>query len=284
MGVQNVRLFQIRTAECAGRMLQALDEKWVSTLKNLLEEGVNFKTKPVVTKDLVLVDGHHRVEGFKRFFSDSYASNRGGLDLVEIPVEVLDITWDSASDMEKSKLFCQAFNLNNYYGKPQMTSDLRHIVIQLLSTKLTASQMKGMLPHVSLRAIEREIKYIKDSVIQSRLSLARQLLKSGVSKVEALREANLPKNTELDTKKSHDLLRLNKIANEVVPVRDRWTRHLNRYKEMYEDGRMTQVQYLNVAAQMKKGASLVIRKAEEADKLISTHINQKAKLRRSVGL
>ena len=84
--------------------------------------------------------------------------------------------------------------------------------------------------------------------------------------------------------KSRDLLRLNKIANEVVPVRDRWTRHLNRYKEMYEDGRMTQVQYLNVAAQMKKGASLVIRKAEEADKLISTHINQKAKLRRSVGL
>jgi hypothetical protein len=274
---QKVALQDVKTDAISGRAAQ-LTASNVSYLTGVLDCGLSFTTRPTVTKDLVLVDGHNRVEAYRQFFA-----------LTNLPAEqqvfdadVLPIVWENASDAQKQTLNDFALKANwHTKGQAATARDLRLRVGGLLEDGYTEKEVIARLqPEVPAAQTRQAITDHKKVQTQAAVKHAQDLVATGMKVAKAKAVANLPADYPLPEKGEKVRDRLHKLRTAAQQMSNKWSAFANpRLAEYRETGR-GQEALTSVGVSMMASAAILLRKAKAVQEQIAAAVEERAKRER----
>jgi hypothetical protein len=288
-----VKLLEIRADVCNARgNANNNDPKHVLYLVSLLEAGIAFKDRLLLTSDLVLLGGHHRTEAYLNFFANLHKGNAEALAGVTVAAEVLPESWDDSTELERVALRIKATVEDNDHvgGRPYTAYDIRQLIGKIKNgpSKLSQKEIKEKLSQTGVPAcwIVAAFKALLDIEMQAKHRLAREFKKQGYPIVEALEKAGLPPTTDLVylNAKNKNKVRQNKLKKAADVIDRQWSRMFDEHYELYENGVITQATYRNLPVEMKIQIDRLYRKASGYDKRVEEHLRDTAGLIRSVGV
>jgi hypothetical protein len=276
---KSIPLASVRTDLCCGRAKQLTDEH-ARELAGLLEDGIEFIERPLLTEDSVVVYGHHRVEAKRAYF----LAHNVAIDQQMLDADVLPIAWDEASDEVKEKLKDVAFkeNAKHIKVKPSTFVDLRVQVGRMLDRGLTLKQMISELaPEVSPAQVRRAFAEHQRIATQAGVKHAQELVAQGTSVKKALAVAGLPADYDLPEKGStrRDTT-THRWRNDAKNTSDGWSKVANRKIEDYRETGYGQSALTDMATSMTAVVAILHRKAESVRIQVEAVIQERAKRER----
>lgn len=279
---RTVKLSELKCDVCNGRGIQTTDSKNIQYLVSLLEAGVAFKNRVLVTSDLVVIGGHHRTEAYRQFFANLHKGNVEDFAAVTVDVDMLPQSWYDSSELQRMDLRMFATIDSNAHssGRPYNPYDVRVLVGTMKNgpTKSTQKEIKAALSSRGVPDlwVTRAFRDLLDSETQRKLAAARGFKKEGYTPKEACEKAGLPIDTDLSTRRVHDKLRQNKIKKSLEAILRQWDFLFKEHRVRFDGGSITQEQYRNLFHTMRNEATRLQRKADSITKQIEEHLRDEA--------
>lgn len=214
---------------------KGLDQDWALYIGELMEQGVKFPNI-IVTADLQVIDGRHRLEAFSL------------LNIEEILVEI------DESITTEADLIAAAYKANTGGSKPPSKEDTEHTVMMLLDRKETISNIATLLG-LPANLTRNLAKLIKAKTNKQKLARAMDAVATGgltVAKAAELHgvEPDRLKDQISGKRKKKAALGIPEIlANISTQYKGQGSRNaavIRKLMNMLEDGEVTEKQVIKV--------------------------------------